>query len=171
MFVAPRRKNRTKSQASVHGKQAPAKVTAKSPRVDTHALAIQNTTNRGPPPYTVSAVRPPWPVQYRPNHQQVAVRLQSNSYCSPPTLANDLGLMVGTGGYYNIDVSLSLPGSLQVRTDGMDDWDHRGSDHLNRGPAICDLISSKFDAVITSIDGEVFSGDERELSERPDSRK
>jgi hypothetical protein len=36
--------------------------------------------------------------------------------------------------------------------------------YLNQGAALCDLISSKFDAVITSIDGEIFSGDEKELS-------
>lgn len=35
--------------------------------------------------------------------------------------------------------------------------------YLNQGAALCDLISSKFDAVITSIDGELFSGDETEL--------
>lgn len=37
---------------------------------------------------------------------------------------------------------------------------------LNPDPALCDLISSKFDAIITSIDGESFSGDERELGNR-----
>ncbi|MCJ1464245.1 hypothetical protein MMC07_002858 [Pseudocyphellaria aurata] len=32
-----------------------------------------------------------------------------------------------------------------------------------QGPTLCDLITSKFDAVLTSIDGETFNGDEREL--------
>lgn len=36
--------------------------------------------------------------------------------------------------------------------------------YLTQGAALCDLISSKFDAVITLIDGERFSGDERELA-------
>ncbi|KAF2803632.1 alpha/beta-hydrolase [Mytilinidion resinicola] len=38
--------------------------------------------------------------------------------------------------------------------------------YLNQGAALCDLISSRFDAVITSIDGEIFSGDEKELSKK-----
>ena len=37
---------------------------------------------------------------------------------------------------------------------------------LNPDSALSDLISSKFDAIITSIDGESFSGDERELGNR-----
>jgi hypothetical protein len=40
----------------------------------------------------------------------------------------------------------------------------QGSQYLNQGVSLCDLISSKFDAVITLIDGERFSGDERELA-------
>ena len=32
-----------------------------------------------------------------------------------------------------------------------------------QGPALGDLIASKFDAVLTSIDNETFNGDEREL--------
>ncbi|KAH6662868.1 Alpha/Beta hydrolase protein [Halenospora varia] len=39
-----------------------------------------------------------------------------------------------------------------------------GTQYLNQGAALCDLISSKLDAVITQIDGERFSGDERELA-------
>ncbi|KAF4637373.1 hypothetical protein G7Y89_g724 [Cudoniella acicularis] len=40
-----------------------------------------------------------------------------------------------------------------------------GTQYLNQGSvALCDLISSKLDAVITQIDGERFSGDERELA-------
>ncbi|KAG9229739.1 Alpha/Beta hydrolase protein [Amylocarpus encephaloides] len=35
--------------------------------------------------------------------------------------------------------------------------------YLNQGAALCDLISSKLDAVITLIDGEGFNGDENEL--------
>ncbi|KAH8805663.1 Alpha/Beta hydrolase protein [Xylogone sp. PMI_703] len=36
--------------------------------------------------------------------------------------------------------------------------------YSNHAPQLCDLISSKFNAVITSIDGEKFSGDENELT-------
>jgi hypothetical protein len=39
----------------------------------------------------------------------------------------------------------------------------QGTQYLNQGAALCDLISTKFDTIITQIDGERFSGDEREL--------
>lgn len=35
-------------------------------------------------------------------------------------------------------------------------------------PTLCDLIASKFDAVLTSIDGETFNGDETELGAQID---
>lgn len=37
---------------------------------------------------------------------------------------------------------------------------------FDRESALCDRISTKFDAVITSIDGETFGGNEEELSMR-----
>ncbi|KAI9702441.1 MAG: hypothetical protein M1836_000921 [Candelina mexicana] len=48
--------------------------------------------------------------------------------------------------------------------DGIGDWQHMTTGYLNQGAAVCDLISNKLNAVITSIDGERFSGDERELA-------
>ncbi|CZR61566.1 uncharacterized protein PAC_11463 [Phialocephala subalpina] len=39
----------------------------------------------------------------------------------------------------------------------------QGTQYVNQGAALIDLISSKFDTIITQIDGERFSGDEREL--------
>ena len=39
----------------------------------------------------------------------------------------------------------------------------QGTQYLCQGAALYDLISSKFNAVVTSIDGAKFSGDEREL--------
>ena len=47
--------------------------------------------------------------------------------------------------------------------DGPKPWQPKLPDALHHRISLCDLISSKLDAVITSIDGEVFSGDEREL--------
>jgi len=40
----------------------------------------------------------------------------------------------------------------------------QGTQYLTQGAALCDLISSKLNNVITLIDGERFSGDERELA-------
>lgn len=34
---------------------------------------------------------------------------------------------------------------------------------LNQGAALCDLIASKLDAIVTSIDGDLFSGEEKDL--------
>ncbi len=54
--------------------------------------------------------------------------------------------------------------SVQCLQDGIDAWQHRTTNCLHQGgAALCDIISSKLDTVITSIDGECFSGDEREL--------
>jgi hypothetical protein len=37
------------------------------------------------------------------------------------------------------------------------------TDCLNQGAALCDQISSKLNEIITSIDGEMFSGEEKDL--------
>ena len=34
---------------------------------------------------------------------------------------------------------------------------------LNQGAALCDLITSKLDAIVTSIDGDLFSGEEKDM--------
>ena len=47
--------------------------------------------------------------------------------------------------------------------DGMPALQFQGAQQLNEGMALCELISSKFNTVITLIDGGRFSGDEREL--------
>jgi hypothetical protein len=39
-----------------------------------------------------------------------------------------------------------------------------GTQYLNQGAALCDLITSKLDTVLTQIDTARFSGDERELA-------
>ena len=55
---------------------------------------------------------------------------------------------------------------IQNTIDDFHDLQHKGVELLNHKTPICDLISSKFNAVITSIDGEIFSGDEKELGTR-----
>ena len=52
---------------------------------------------------------------------------------------------------------------IQNTIDDINGWHQRGTDFLAHKTPVCDLISSKFNAVITSIDGEIFSGDEKEL--------
>jgi hypothetical protein len=61
------------------------------------------------------------------------------------------------------DVPECAPGAHYFNN-GVPALQMQGSQYFNQGTALCDLISSKFDAVITLIDGERFSGDERELA-------
>jgi hypothetical protein len=61
------------------------------------------------------------------------------------------------------DVPECVPGA-HFFNNGVPPLHSQGSQYLNQGIGLCDLISSKFDAVITLIDGERFSGDERELA-------
>ena len=35
--------------------------------------------------------------------------------------------------------------------------------YLNQGVALCDLIASKLDSIVTLIDGDLFSGEEKDL--------
>lgn len=51
-----------------------------------------------------------------------------------------------------------VPGAKYINSGGL-----AGTQYLNQGAALCDLISSKFDTVITLIDGDKFNGDEREF--------
>lgn len=64
----------------------------------------------------------------------------------------------------NLPVATSIPANLISAADFNDQWHQWSAGCLNQGSALCDLLSSKLSSVITSIDGGVFSGDERELS-------
>jgi len=48
-----------------------------------------------------------------------------------------------------------------------DTWNQMSAQYLNQGAALCDRLSSKLDTVITCMDEERFSGDEKDLSESP----
>ncbi len=61
----------------------------------------------------------------------------------------------------NLPTAITAP--VQLIDDGIGEWQHKTTGYLNQGAAVCDLVSNKLNAVITSIDGERFSGDEREL--------
>jgi hypothetical protein len=60
------------------------------------------------------------------------------------------------------DVPNSVPGA-QYFNNGVAPLYTQGAQYVSQGVALCDMISSKLDAVITLIDEERFSGDEREL--------
>lgn len=56
-------------------------------------------------------------------------------------------------------VSQYVPGANYIKDVGQ-----ASTQYFNQQTALCDLISSKFDSVITLIDGDKFSGDENELA-------
>ena len=44
-----------------------------------------------------------------------------------------------------------------------DHLQQKTSAYFKEGAALCDLIASKLDAIVTSIDGDLFSGEEKDL--------
>lgn len=58
----------------------------------------------------------------------------------------------------NADVPECIPGA-RIMNQGIP----AGTQYLNQGAALCDVLTSKFNDIITLIDGENWSGDEREL--------
>lgn len=60
------------------------------------------------------------------------------------------------------DVPPYIPGA-RIFNEGTPVLNNNAAQYVNQGAALYDLISSKFNAVITLIDSEKFSGDEKEL--------
>lgn len=85
----------------------------------------------------------------RPYEKQNKGRLLSASVSNLPNLL---------GG----DVPECLPGA-QYFNDGISSWQRQGTQALNQSAALYDQISSKFNDILTLIDGDQFSGDERDL--------
>jgi hypothetical protein len=116
-----------------------------------HGLPPTQGWAAGPPPYqpvfvTQNYILPP-PQQHRPSKSTGAI--------SKLKLSSMSNLLSG-------DVPHYVPGA-RIFNSGFPALQQQGTQYLNQGAALCDLISSKFDAVITQIDGERFSGDEAEL--------
>ena len=65
------------------------------------------------------------------------------------------------------DLSATFDNALQIAGTEVVRQQQSPPGFVNDGPALFDLISSKFNAVITLIDGETFSGDEQELRVYP----
>ncbi|MCJ1389187.1 hypothetical protein MMC18_002042 [Xylographa bjoerkii] len=156
MFVAPpRKKHGAKGRAA--GETPPC-----HQRSNQRPPSLQNSPSPGPPLYT--AVPSP---QRRPDrppcHQLLPVPRGPNGVYQYPAFAPKDFRIDQAQIQYSKDTSRAVIEPLQIAAGGADDRPQYGMEHLNSGPAVCDLISSKFNAVITSIDGEVFSGDEREL--------
>jgi hypothetical protein len=57
----------------------------------------------------------------------------------------------------------------QCVNNAVDEWHQQATEYLDQGTALVDLISNKFNSVITLIDGENFSGEEQDLGMHNDS--
>jgi hypothetical protein len=104
----------------------------------------------------------PIPPQYQPV-------LVPQNYITPPQLPQRPGNNVGNISTLKLCSTSNLlfnhPYNSEARLvhDEATPFYLQNTEYLTQGAALCDLISSKFNAVITLIDGERFSGDEREL--------
>lgn len=72
----------------------------------------------------------------------------------------------------NLGATLAAPfNAAAASVNNLHDGLHqRTTEYMNQGAALCDIISSRLNAIITSIDGEVFSGNENELGKTTSSR-
>ncbi|KAI9799043.1 MAG: hypothetical protein M1833_004237 [Piccolia ochrophora] len=61
------------------------------------------------------------------------------------------------------ELQKTIVAPVQAINNGLAEWQDRTTGYLNQGAALCDEIYSKFDSVITLIDEECFSGDEKDL--------
>ena len=168
--------NSSNSNSNGNGNKSKIAVTDKVKKKKDRPVQSQTSFNlaQPPPPYSPSA---PLQANGWPSNQNPYQTSYQNPYQYPP--ARHLGSQVNlvgrplppSHGMYKQDVKgkscTNLPAALtrpaQCFSDGIDAWHNRTTDCRNTGAALCDLISSKFDTVLTLIDGERFSGDEREL--------
>ncbi|KAF8856614.1 alpha/beta-hydrolase [Acephala macrosclerotiorum] len=103
----------------------------------------------------------PVPPQYQPVFVQQNVppplpqRPQQSGIVSNFKLGSVANLLAGNG-------TGECPATQFIQS-GVSPLYLQGTQYVNQGAALIDLISSKFDTIITQIDGEGFSGDEREL--------
>jgi len=119
-------------------------------------------------PNTAPGYQPPpgWApaVQYQPVH------VTQNYYLAPPlplrpkkSFAALDKLKLGSSN--KLEVPPCVPGA-KILNDGLNVWYQQGTQYLSsdQGPCLYDQICAKFDTIVTQIDSERFSGDERELA-------
>jgi len=122
-----------------------------------------------PPPYSPSAPlqtdcwpsrASPYQYQYLPTHNPVS---QVNLAGRPLPPGHRMYEHQDVKGKSCTNLPATLTGPVQGFCDSIDAWHNRNTDSRHPGAGLCDLISSKLNTVLTLIDGERFSGDEREL--------
>lgn len=128
----------------------------------TYVQQRPNTSHGNGSPPSQGWLIAPIPPQYQPVFVQQNVppppllqRPQQSGIVSNFKLGSVANLLTGNG-------SAECPATQFIQS-GVSPLYLQGTQYLNQGAALVDLISSKFDTIITQIDGERFSGDEREL--------
>ena len=126
----------------------------------------------GPPP----PAPPGWmlaPPYLQP--QQQPILIQNNYLLAPPipqsngkicSKVNKLASasVANLPGFLQGDLPNCIPGA-QLFNSGVAECQRDGIQYLNQGAALTDLISSRFDSVLTLIDGDRFGRDEQQLAE------
>ncbi|KFY43239.1 hypothetical protein V495_04073 [Pseudogymnoascus sp. VKM F-4514 (FW-929)] len=107
--------------------------------------------------------------------QQQPILIQNNYVLAPPTAQQNgkVGKKVSklaSASVANIpsflqgDLPNFIPGA-QLFNSGVAEWQREGVQYMNQGAALTDLISSRFDSVLTLMDSDKFGRDEEELTE------
>lgn len=121
-----------------------------------------------PPPYSSTAPlqpncrpSPPIPYQYQYQYPPARNPVSQVHLLGRPSPPSHGMYTHGVKGHSCTNLSATSP--AQCVSHGLDAWHDHNTDSRNPGAGLCDLISSKLNTVLTLIDGERFSGDEREL--------
>ncbi|KAK5627506.1 hypothetical protein RRF57_003221 [Xylaria bambusicola] len=130
------------------------------------------------PPYGWNHSRPGGPPSHIPHHSQDSryyppIVVNQHYYLSPPLPPRPSNVYPSGGGGGSLSKLnlgstadlIQLPTNVinQIVDDGLPRWHTYGTQLINQGAALYDQISSKFDDVMTSIDRDKFSGNEKDL--------
>lgn len=107
--------------------------------------------------------------------QQQPILIQNNYVLAPPvpqsngkvgSKVNKLASasVANLPSFLQGDLPDCIPGA-QLFNSGVAEWQREGVQYLNQGAALGDLISSRFDSVLTLMDSDNFGRDEEELVE------
>ncbi|KAF2125989.1 alpha/beta-hydrolase [Dothidotthia symphoricarpi CBS 119687] len=154
--------------------QPPNPVQSPPPAYSLHPISVPQHPIYGAVPqhpHRGNSYGSPLPPTVQPYASQSTVRLAS----PPPQKAGDDGLLKGQLHKLDRKAKKSYQdlrqgagnGATKLTTDYIERPTHaiamKSMQVLCQGAALCDIISSKFDAVITSIDDDKFSGKEQDL--------
>lgn len=102
-----------------------------------------------------------------PKQKSKLANLKSASYSMANVLAGDVPSYIPGARIFNeaLPVPDGVPGA-HIFNEGAPVWHDHGTHYLCQGAALYDLISSKFDDVVTAIDEDRFGGGDAELMVR-----